>query len=70
MNGFFDNAALHGEITGSGPNFQQAKDSFLSRQKSMAEVGTWRMGPCKWKVNQGRHIDPDYYIVNYGQDDE
>lgn len=65
--GLFDNQATHGKITGSGPNFADAMRKFKVRQTIERERGIWRKAPSQWKTNKGTRIDPDWYIIDYGQ---
>ena len=69
MDGFFDNAAEHGPITGEGPGFNRAMERFAQRQTRRSTVGRWRKAPAKWKKDDGTFIDPEYYIVDWGQDE-
>jgi len=66
MDGLWDNAAKAGPITGSGPGFERAMSMFTARQDRLARRGKWRKAPAKWKTNDGTHIDPEWYIINYG----
>jgi len=66
--GMFDNSAKHGEITGYGVNFESAMRKFAKRQSIERQPGKWRRAPTKWKVNNGTRIDPDWFIVDYGQE--
>lgn len=68
VGGFFDNAAQHGEPIGSGPLFDEAMEKFRQRQHRCSRVGRWRKAPARWKRNDGTFIDPEYYIVDWGQD--
>lgn len=69
MSGFFDRAQVAGPITGSGPNFEPAMAKFTRRQRGFATRGKWRKAPAKWKKDQGTYIDPEWTIINYGQDE-
>ena len=65
MSGMYDCAAKHGPITGSGPGFDRAMRLFKARQDKVSRVGKWRKAPAKWKHNDGNHIDPEWYLVNW-----
>lgn len=65
--GLLDNSAKHGAITGSGANFESAMRKFAKRQEAERVPGKWRRAPTKWKKNNGNKIDPDWYIIDYGQ---
>jgi hypothetical protein len=67
MNGFFDRAQVAGPVTGSGPGYEQAIAKFEARQKGLASIGKWRKAPAKWKQNRGKFIDPEWVIIDYGQ---
>jgi hypothetical protein len=69
MMGLWDNAAQHGPITGSGPGFAEAMRKFGIRQEKERKRGIWRKAPAKWKTNDGTRIDPEWYIIDYGQGD-
>lgn len=62
LKGFWSNKQEHGPITGTGPNFAEALRAFERRQNEYRKVGTWRCQKGRLK-NDGRFIDPDYYIV-------
>lgn len=66
--GFFDKLAKHGEISGSGPGWESAASAFRHRTRRLQLRGVWRKAPASWKTNDGTYIDPDYYIVDHGQD--
>lgn len=66
--GLWDRTAKHGEITGSGVNFESAMRKFKKRQLTESQPGKWRKAPAKWKKNNGSKIDPEWYIIDYGQD--
>lgn len=70
MLGLVDRAALPGPITGSGPGFARAMRLFKARQERASRPGQWRKAPCTWKKRDGDFIDPEWCIVNYGQEDE
>ena len=60
--GFYDRAAPHGEITGSGPNFEKALAAFEERMRQRGLPGVWRNGQHK---NHGTVRDVPYYINNW-----
>ena len=62
--GFYDRAAGHGPITGSGPNFERALSVFKERQKQMGLPGIWRNNTTQ-KVNKGTRRDIDYAIMEW-----
>jgi hypothetical protein len=66
--GMYDKLAKHGPITGSGPGFAASVAAFNKRMERVSKVGRWRKAPCKWKRDDGTFIDPEYYIVDHGQD--
>jgi len=68
MDGMYDTTEPHGPITGTGPGHEEAMALFKARQDRAAHRGTWRKAPTTWKTNDGSHIDPDWYIVNYGDE--
>ena len=67
FNGMFDNCAKHGPITGTGEQWDSANAAFQDRLRCVQSVGTWRKAPSRWKHNDGPYIDPDWYIVDWGQ---
>ena len=68
FDGFFDKCAKHGEPTGRGPSWDTVLAAYKDRQRHLHGVGTWRAVDAGWTVNNGTYIDPDYYIVDWGQD--
>ena len=62
--GFYDRAASHGPVTGSGPGFAAALRKFAARQVALSQVGTWRW-MRKGRSNRGRYIDRDWDIITY-----
>ena len=62
--GFYDRAAGHGEITGSGPGFEKAMAAFEERQRQLGKVGRWIKKNEYWKKNDGTRYDVPFYI-NY-----
>ena len=69
MNGFIDRYQKAGPITGSGPGFEKAMAKFKHRVDTDSRVGRWRKSPAKWKKNDGTRIDPEWVIVDYGQEE-
>lgn len=67
--GLYDNSATHGEITGSGAGFDEAMHKFAKRQENERTTGIWRKAPSKWKKDKGTRIDPEWCIINYGQEE-
>jgi len=67
IGGFFDKCAKNGEPTGSGPGFDAAAKRFNERRRMVGLRGKWRRAPAKYKTDCGTYIDPDWYIVNWGQ---
>ncbi len=68
MDGFFDRGQQHGPIRGHGPSFKATLAAFNSRQARLQRTGRWRKAPAQWKRDDGTYIDPDFYVVNWGQD--
>lgn len=69
FDGFFDRTARHGSIRCTNtPGNRAAIEKFNARRDRISRVGVWRKSPCSWKHNDGRYIDPEYYIVDWGQD--
>ncbi len=66
MSGMYDCTEPHGPITGSGPGFARAISLFIDRQERLSKRGIWRKAPANWKTNDGTFIDPEWYIINYG----
>ena len=62
LDGMYDRSAKHGPITGSGPNFKSAMRMFNERQANLNSTGTWRKGTG---VDQGKFVDPDWYVVSW-----
>ena len=62
FNGFYDRAARHGKITGSGPNFDAAMAAFEERMKQRGLPGVWRNGQYP---NNGTQRDVPFYINNW-----
>lgn len=69
MLGLYDRAHEIGEVTGSGPGFDAAMVKYKARQAKVAARGTWRKNAGSYYNNDGKFIDPDWYIVNWGQDE-
>jgi hypothetical protein len=67
MDGCYDRGHEVAEPTGSGPGFEEAMRKYKARQAKATERGKWRKSDG---VDEGTFIDPDWYIVNWGQDDE
>lgn len=59
FSGFYDRAAKHGAITGSGPNFEAAMSAFEERMRQRGLPGIWRNGQYP---NNGTQRDVPYYI--------
>ena len=62
--GFYDRAAGHGPITGSGPGFEAALAEFKERQRQNGLPGVWR-NSTSWKVNKGTRRDIDYAVMEW-----
>lgn len=67
MMGMWDRAAQHGPVTGSGPGFDEAMRKFKARQAKFKERGKWRKSTG---VDEGTFIDPDWYVVDWGQEEK
>lgn len=63
--GLWDRGASHGEITGSGPGFDEAMRKFRKRQEEAGKVGRWRHEKSAEKINDGTYIDRDWDIIDY-----
>ena len=61
--GFYDRAAKHGTIHGSGPNFERAVERFQERQRQAGLPGIWRS--AHWNNNHGTRRDIDYAIMEW-----
>jgi len=71
MMGMWDRAAPLSPVTGSGPDFFSAMLKYQARQERVAKRGMWRKnGNTAWKKHDGTHIDPDWYIIDYGQGED
>lgn len=66
--GLWNNGFKHGEVTGSGKNFASAMRKYKKRQEVESQPGKWRKAPCEWKKDKGTRIDPEWYVVDYGQE--
>ena len=60
--GFYDRAAKHGIIHGSGPGFDKALSAFREREYQRGLPGVWRNSEHKAK---GRQRDIDYAIMEW-----
>ena len=64
--GFYDRAATHGTITGSGPNFDKAMAAFNERQRQRGMTGKWRhKETTTYKKDNGTLIDSDFEIKEW-----
>ena len=61
--GFFNELAQDGPVTGSGPGFDRAMRRFKRRQEAKKRVGKWRQAPAAWKKDDGTYIDRDWDII-------
>ena len=61
--GFYDRAAQHGEIRGSGPGFEAAMSAFRERERQRGLPGVWRS--AHWNQNHGTQRDIDYAIMEW-----
>ena len=61
--GFYDRAAGHGAITGSGPGYDEAMSKFRERQKQWGLPGVWRTGHNR--VNKGTQRDVCAYVMEW-----
>lgn len=61
--GLWDRGASHGEITGSGPGFEDAMRKFRARQERASQIGSWRHN--EQNTSEGSYIDRDWDIIDY-----
>lgn len=62
---FYRAGTRHGEITGTGPGFDDAMRKFKKRQERLKQPGKWRQAPTPWKKDNGDYIDVHYYLVDW-----
>lgn len=68
FDGFFDRTAEAGPLRMTcTPGNVIALAKFEKRQARAKEVGRWRKSPASYKVDKGTYIDPEWYLVDYGQ---
>jgi hypothetical protein len=68
FDGFFDRTAEAGPIRITNtPGNHIAIAKYERRMARSRELGKWRKSPASWKKNKGTYIDPEWYLVDYGQ---
>lgn len=68
LHGFYSHReAAPSEPRGSGPNWDADLQRYKDRQRRLNQRGKWRAVSASWTRDDGTYIDPDYYIVDWGQ---
>ena len=68
LHGFYSHReARPVEPSGSGDNWDADLARYRARQRRLSQRGKWRAVSASWTRDDGTYIDPDYYIVDWGQ---